>query len=64
MVLSNGTSMKGARVNGAATSIGGEEFQESCVKIVGNERGDDVLIAIRDDKEVMRTDGVEVVLPT
>jgi len=63
-VLSDGMGMKGVRVDGAATSIGGKEFGEGSVKVVGDKGGDDVLVAIWNDKKVMRTDGVEVVLPS
>ena len=64
MVLSNQTGMKGTRVNGAATSVGGEELGKGGVKIVGNEGRNNVLVAVRDDKKETRTNGVEVVLPS
>jgi len=63
MVLSNGTGMKGARVDGTTTSICGEELGKGCMEVIGNKGGNDVLITIRNDKKVMRTNGVEVVLP-
>ena len=63
MVLSYSAGMKGARVDGATASVGSEEFRKGGVEIVRNERGDDVFVAIRDDKEVTCTNSVEVVLP-
>jgi len=63
VVLSDGMGVKGARVDGAATSISGEELREGSMEVVGDERGDDVLLAIRNDKEVTCTNSVEVVLP-
>jgi len=64
VVLSNGTGMKGARMNGATVSIGSEKFRESHVEVIGNERGDNVLFTVRDNKEMMRTNGVKIVFPT
>ena len=64
MVLSNGTGVKGARVDSAATSISGEELGEGCVEVVKDKGGNDVLIAVGDDKKVTRTNGIKVVLPT
>jgi len=63
VVLSNRTSVEGTRVDGAAMSIGGEELGEGCMEVVGDEEGHDVLVAIRDNEEVTRTNGIEVVLP-
>ena len=63
MVLSDGTGMKGARVDGAAMSVSGKELREGHVEVIGDEGGNDVLIAIRDYKEVTRTNSIEVVLP-
>jgi len=64
VVLSNRMGMKGARVDGATASVGGEELRKSGVEVVRNKGGDDVLIAIRNDKKVMCTNGVEVVVPS
>ena len=64
MVLSDGMGVKGARVNGATASVGGKEFRESSVEVIGDKGGDDVFVAIRNDKKVTRTDGIEVVLPS
>ena len=64
MVLSDRMSVKRARVDGATASVSGQEFGEGRVKVIGNEGGNDVLIAIRDDKKVTCTNGVEVVLPS
>jgi len=64
MVLSNGTGMKGVRVDSAAMSISGKEFREGRVEVVGNEGGDDILIAVGNNKKVTHTNRVEIVLPT
>jgi len=50
-------------VNRAASSIGGKELGECCVKVVRNKRGNDVFIAVGNDKKVACADGVKVVLP-
>ena len=63
MVVSDGTGVKGARVDGTTTSIRGEELGKGCIEVVGNKGGNDVLIAIRNDKEVTRTNSVKVILP-
>jgi len=63
-VVSNRMGMEGARVNCAATSIGGKEFRECRVKVVRNKGGNDVFIAVGNNKKVACADGVEVVLPT
>ena len=63
VVLSDGTGVKGARVDSATASIGGKEFRKGGVEVVGDKGGDDVLVAIRNDKKVTRTNSVEVVLP-
>ena len=44
--------MEGVRVNRAATSIGGKEFRECHVKVVRNKGGNDVFIAVGNDKKV------------
>jgi len=64
MVLSDRMSMKGARVDGPTTSIGGKEFGKGGVEVVRNKGGDDVLVAIRNDKEVAGANGIEIVLPS
>ena len=64
MVLSYSAGVKGTRVDGATVSVGGEEFRKSGVKVIRDEGRDYVLVAIGNDKEVMRTSGVEVVLPS
>jgi len=63
VVLSDGMGVKGARVDGTTASISGKELGEGCMEVVGDEGGNDVLIAIRNNEEVTRTNGVEVVLP-
>ena len=64
MVVSNRASMKRARVDGAATTISGKKFGEGSMEVVGNKGGDNVLFAIGDDKEVMGTNCIEVILPS
>ena len=64
MVLSNGTSMKGARMDGTSASVSGEELWESGVKVVGDEWGNDVLITVWNDKKVAHTHSIEIVLPS
>jgi len=56
--------MKGARVDGTTMSVSGKELGKGGVEVVGNEGGDDVLVAVGNDKKVARTKGVEVVLPS
>ena len=63
MVLPNRTGMKGARVDSAAASVSSKKFREGGVEIIGNERGNDIFVTVGNDKEVTRTNGVEVVLP-
>jgi len=62
-VVSDRTGMKGARVDGTTTSIRGKEFGKGCMEVVGNKGGNDILIAIRNDKKVTCTNSVKVVLP-
>jgi len=64
VVLSDRTGMKGTRVDSATTSIGGEELRKGGVKVVRSKQGNDVLVTIRNDKEMMRTNSVEVVFPS
>jgi len=64
VVLSDGTGMKGMRVDGTTASISGEELGKGGMKVIGNEGGDNVLVTVRNDKKVMHTNGVEVVLPS
>jgi len=47
-----------------AAAISSKEFGKGGVEIVGDEGGDDVLFAIRDDEEMASPDGVKVVLPS
>jgi len=51
-------------VDHATAAISSKEFGKGGVEIIGDEGGDDVLFAIRDDKEMAGPDGVEVVLPS
>jgi len=63
VVLPDRTGMKGARVDGATASVSGKNFRKGGVEIIGNEGGNDVFVAVGDDKEVTCTNSVEVVLP-
>jgi len=63
MVVSDGTGVKGVRVDSTTMSIHGEELGKGCIEVIGNKGGNDVLIAIRNDKEVTHTNGVKVILP-
>jgi len=51
-------------VDRTTTAISGKEFRKGGVEIIGDEGGDDVLFAIRDDKEMASTSGIKVVLPS
>ena len=64
MVVSDRTSVEGTRMDGTTMSIGGKEFRKGGVEVVRNERGDDILVAIRNDKKVASASGVEVVFPS
>jgi len=64
MVVPNGSGMEGTGMDSAATTIGGKKFWECGIKVVGNERGNNVLIAIGNDKEMTGASGCEIVLPT
>ena len=63
-MLPNWASVKGARVNGTATTVSGKEFREGGVKVIRDEGGDDIFVAIWNDKEVTCTNGIKVVLPS
>jgi len=64
VVLSNWASMKRTGVDCTTTAVSSKEFGKGGMEVVRDEGGDDVLFAIRDDKEVAGPDGVEVVLPS
>jgi len=64
MVLSDRTSMKGARVDSTTASIGGKKFGKGGVKVVRNEGGNDIFIAIRNDKKVASANCIEIVFPS
>ena len=64
MVLSDRTSMKGARVDSTTASIGGKEFRKSGVEVIRNKGGNDILIAIQNDKKVASANGIEIVFPS
>jgi len=56
--------MKRMGVDRATSAISSEELGKGGVEIVGDEGGDDVLFAIRDDEEMVGPNGVKVVLPS
>jgi len=64
MVLSNWASMKGTRMDGAATTISGKEFGKGGMEVIGNERGDNIFFTVGNDKKVVGTCFSEVVLPS
>ena len=64
MVLSDRMSVEGARVDGTTASISGKEFRKGGVEVVRNIGGDDILVAIRNDKKVASANGIEIVLPS
>ena len=63
-MLPNWASVKRTRVDHATAAISSKKFGKGGMEIVGDEGGDDVLFAIRDDKEMAGPDGVKVVLPS
>ena len=60
-MLPNWAHMKGARVDCAAATISSEEFRESGMEVIGDERGDNVLFAVWDNKKVAGACGRKVV---
>ena len=63
VVVPHGSGMERTGMDGTATTISGKEFWECGVEVVGDERGDNVLIAIGNDKEMTGACGRKVVLP-
>ena len=63
-MLSNWASMERTGVDCATTAISGKEFGKGGVEVIGDEGGDDIFFAIRDDKEMASTSGIKVVLPS
>ena len=63
VVLSNWTSIKGTGVDHAATAVSGKKFGIGGMEVIGDEGGNYVFLAVRDDKEVASTSTIEVVLP-
>jgi len=51
-------------MNGATATVGGKEFGEGGVKVIGDESGDNVFFTIWNDKEMASSHSVEVVLPS
>ena len=64
MVLSDRMSMKGARVDGTTASIGGKEFRKGGVEVIRNKGGNDVLVAIWNDKKVASANGIKIFFPS
>jgi len=56
--------MKRMRVDRATAAVSGKEFGEGSVEVIGDERGDDILFTVGDNKEVTGASGIEVVLPS
>jgi len=56
--------MKRTGVDHATAAISSEELGKGGMEVIGDEGGDDVLFAIRDDEEMVGPDGVKVVLPS
>jgi len=50
-------------MDGTAVAISGQKFWEGGVKVILDEGGNNIVIAIRDDKIVMGAHYIEVVLP-
>jgi len=64
VVLPDWVCMKGARVDCTAMAVSGKELRKGGMEVIRDEGGDNVLFAVRNDKEVTGTNGVEVVLPS
>ena len=56
--------MERPRMNGAAASLGCQEFRKGTVEVIGDEGGDGVLLAIGNDKEMASSGGVPVIAPS
>jgi len=56
--------MKRTGVDRATMAVSSKEFGKGGMEIIRDKGGDDVLFAIRDDKEMAGPNGVEVVLPS
>ena len=63
VVVPYGSGMERMGMDGAATTVGGKEFWECGIEVVGNEGGDNVLIAIGNDKEMTGARGCKIVFP-
>ena len=50
-------------MNGAVTPIRGKEFGEGAAEVVSDKWRNDIFVTQRDDKKVVSTGGVEVVVP-
>jgi len=51
-------------VDCAAMTIGGKEFRKGGVEVVRNKGGDDIFVAIRNDKKMTSANSVKIVLPS
>ena len=58
------TGMKRPRVNRAPMSLGRQELWKGAVEVVGDKRGNGILLTIRDDKEVASSSGIPVIAPS
>ena len=64
VVLPNGVSIERMGMDSTATTISGKKFGEGGVEVIGNEGGDNVLFTVGDNKKVVGTHSVKVVLPS
>ena len=56
--------MERPRMNGASMPLGRQKLQKGAVKVIGDERGDGVLLAIGDNKKVASSSGIPVIMPS
>ena len=64
VVVSDWVSMERAGMNCATVAVSSKKFGEGGMEIVGDEGGNNVFLAIGDNKEMASANGVEVVLPS
>ena len=64
VVVSDWVSMERAGMNCATVAVSSKKFREGGMEIVGDEGGNNVFLAIRDNKEMASANGIEVVLPS
>ena len=63
VVVPYGSGMERTGMDGATTTVSGKEFWECGVEVVRDEGGNNILIAVGNDKEVTGACGCKVVLP-